>query len=66
MKKSIALLALSTIFMVSCKDKVVDTVEANGTDSPQIENVTPTEATPADSTSTEAQGYETATGDELN
>ena len=51
MKKSIALLALSTIFMVSCKDKVVETIDANGNDSLEIENVTP-----QDSTSNEVAG----------
>ncbi|WP_177763000.1 hypothetical protein [Flavobacterium sp. I3-2] len=65
MKKSIALLALSTIFMVSCKDKVVDTIETNGTDAPEIENVTPKDTTSTELTPTEAVGYETATGDEL-
>mgnify|MGYP003419955095 CR=1 FL=1 len=65
MKKSIALLALSTIFMVRCKDKVVDTVETDGTDSPQIENVTKQDTTSTELTPTEAEGYETATGDEL-
>lgn len=42
MKKTIALLALSTFFMVGCKDKVVDTIESNGNDSLQIEQVSST------------------------
>jgi len=42
-KKSIALLALSTIFMVSCKDKVVETIDSNGNDSLQVEQVTSNE-----------------------
>nr|WP_297306789.1 hypothetical protein [uncultured Flavobacterium sp.] len=65
MKKTIALLALSTIFTVSCKDKVVDTIETDGTDSPQIENVTQQDTTSTELTPAETEGYETATGDEL-
>nr|WP_297310120.1 heavy metal-associated domain-containing protein [uncultured Flavobacterium sp.] len=45
MKKSIALLALSTIFMVSCKDKVVETIDSNGNDALEIENVTQQDTT---------------------
>lgn len=50
-KKSIALLALSTIFLVGCKDKVVETIDSNGNDNLQIENTTPN-----DSTSNEVAG----------
>ena len=52
--------------MVSCKDKVVDTVETDGTDAPQVENVTEQDTTSTELTPAEAEGYETATGDELN
>lgn len=38
MKKTFALLALSAIFMVGCKDKVVETIDSNGNDSLAIEN----------------------------
>lgn len=66
MKKTIAFLVLSTVFMASCKDKVVDTIETTGTDNPQVENVTPQDSTSTELTPTEAEAYETATGDELN
>lgn len=45
MKKSFALLALSAIFMVGCKDKVVETIDSNGNDNLEIENTTPNDTT---------------------
>lgn len=61
-KKSIALLALSTIFTVGCKDKVVETIDSNGNDSLTIENTSNEVTGTMEKASFEIEGMSCAVG----
>ena len=62
MKKTFALLALSTIFLVGCKDKVVETIDSNGKDSLAIENTSNEVTGVMEKASFEIEGMSCAVG----
>lgn len=62
MKKTIALIVLSTIFMVGCKDKVVETIDSNGNDSLAIEKTSNEVTGVMEKASFEIEGMSCAVG----